>query len=548
MSCTGKKIDFFSKSVKQNDGSDPYIGMKNLSFWAVVLLCGTALFAEAGAADNKPAPLLNWCLLWCGSWEEKTFGFQDEPGVSGSLHNRGELKLHFIPPQLVLRGQALDKRPLNFSLDPPWGDSEKWVTNYTGGLYHKATGSRLLYGTLDEWGLSARIRNPWIRSPPYAENHKPLIADVKTAASASKEDEAYLYLSSPCLELSSILKMRGFVSAQSEVEEYKPAFSGGLDFTINKTDCLLMETFYTGATLPPSKPGSWFSASPPLPEREFRLFAAGLLFSSPAFSVSSDYAASETFAVGKDFYADLGVSLSPSLPFGERARPLLISLSADGAGERFVYRDGMDHGGGFRSAAKIEWKGKYSSLIKASTVLRAPGLSEDFNRSSSDFYWRFPSSAATRRNALRLARISLSADRNAVNPLKINDSFSGGFGISLNMSKIGIKNPIGVNFSGSVKGLPGADSGKSIYPALDKDWSWESAGLNCEFIWSIGVFQFRSKTGYAFFSEKDDKWDLSLGTTIRFKHGRFSFKAASPDFPEKWNWTVSWRTEIQRKL
>ena len=522
--------------------------MKKLSFLAAVLLCGAGLFAEGSAANNKSAPFLNWSLLWSGSWEEKTFTFQDEPGVSGTLHNRGELKLHFIPPQLVLRGQVLDKRPLNFSLEPPWGDPEKWVTNYTGGLYHKTTGSRLLYGTLDEWGLSARIRNPWIRSPPYAENHKPLIADVKTAASATKEDEAYLYLSSTYLELFSNLKLRGFVSAQSEVDEYKPAFSGGLDFAFAKNTSLLLETFYTGATLPPTKSSSWFSASPPLPEREFRLFAAGLLFSNPAFSVSSDYAVSETFAVGKDIYANLGISLSPSLPFGEKARPLLISLSADGAGERFVYRDGLDHGGGFRGAAKIEWKGRYGSLIKINTVLRGPAVNEDFNRSASGFYWRFPSSAITRNNTLRLTRISLSADRNTVNPLKINDNFSGNFGISLNMRKIGIKNPLGINFSGSVKGLAGADSNKSIYPALDKDWSWQSADLNCEFLWSVGVFQFRSKAGYTFFPEKDDKWELSLGTTIRFKYGRFSFKAASPDFPKKWNWTVSWRTEIQRKL
>jgi hypothetical protein len=528
--------------------SAPYIGMKKLSFLAAVFLCGAALFAEGSAADNKSAPLLNLSLLWSGSWEEKTFTFQDESEVLGTLHNRGELKLHFIPPHLVLRGQVLDKRPLDFSKEPPYNDPDKTVTNYTGGLYHKTTGSRFLYGPLDEWGLSARIRNPWIRSPPYAENHKPLIADVKTAASATKNDEAYMYLSSPYLELFSNLKMRGFVSAQSEVEEYKSAFSSGLDFSFAKNTSLLLETFYTDATLPPTKSSSWFSASPPLPEREFRLFAAGLLFSNPAFSVSSDYAVSETFAVGKDIYANLGVSLSPSLPFGEKARPLLISLSADSAGERFVFRDGLDHGGGFRNAAKIEWKGRYSSLIKISTVLRGNGLNEDFNRSSSDFYWRFPSSAATRNNTLRLTRISLSADRNAVNPLKISDSFSSNLGISLNMRKIGIKNPLGINFSGSVKGLAGENSDKSIYPALDNDWSWDSAGLNCEFIWSIGAFQLRSKTGYTFFPEKDEKWDISLGTTFRFKNGRFSFKAASPDFPEKWNWTISWRTEIQRKL
>jgi hypothetical protein len=132
--------------------------------------------------------------------------------------------------------------------------------------------------------------------------------------------------------------------------------------------------------------------------------------------------------------------------------------------------------------------------------------------------------------------------------LKINDNFSGYIGISLNMRQLGIKNPLGINFSGSIKGLSeAADGGISPFPVFGNEWLWESCEMNCEFIHSIGIFQIRSKTGYAFFPEKDDKWDFSLSTSIRFKHGRLSLKAASPDFPEKWNWTISWRMEIQRK-
>jgi len=515
--------------------------MKNLSVLIVVLLCGTVVLAA------EPALVLDWGLLWSGSWEEKTFTFQDEPELSGTLGNRGEVKLHFLPPNLTLRAQVLDRHPLDFSQEPPWGDPDKGVTNFTGGLYHKPTGSRLLYGVLDEWGLPARIRNPWIRSPPYAENHKPIIADIKTAASSTKEDEAYLYLSSPLFKLFPGVNLRTFISAQSEVDEFAPSFSGGLDFTIKKNNNLLLETFYTDKTLQPSSPSTWFSDTPPLPEREFRLFAAGLLFANPDFSVSSDFAMSETFAVGKDYYANLGISYSPSLPFGSKSRPLLISLSADGAGKQFVYRDGVSHGGGLRGAAKIEWKGKNSSLFRINTVLRGPGIDEDFNRSSSGIYWRFPSSAATRNNTLRLTRISLSMDRNATNPSKINDSFSGNLGISLNMRQIGIKNPLGINFSGSVKGLAGTNGDKSPYPVLDEDWSWETADVNCEFLWSVWIFQFRTKVGCTFFPEKDEKWDISFSTTVRTKIGRFSFKVSSPDLPEKWNWTTSWRMEVKRK-
>ncbi|MDR0320338.1 MAG: hypothetical protein LBI28_02440 [Treponema sp.] len=531
------------------------------------ILCGTGLFAENSApqiglppvsemasktsTENAP-PIFNWSLLWSGSWEEKTFTLDDDPALAGNLLNRGEIKLHFLPPALVLRTQILDRSSLNINIDEfQWEDlenPEKEVTNFTAGLYHKTTGSRLLFGVLDEWGLPARIRNPWIRSPPYAENHSPIITDLRTAVSTTKEDEAYLYLSSPFLEFSPNLKLRGFISAQTEVENFIPAIAGGLDFTFPKKTSLLLETFYTGRTLPQTKASTWFSDPPRLVERDFRLYAAALLFANPNFSLSSDFAVSETFSVGRDIYANLGVAISPSLPFGAKERPLLVSFSADGAGARFVYRDGANHGEGFRSAAKIEWKGRYSSLIRLNTVLRSPGFGNEFNRSSSGFYWRFPSSSAIRNNSsVYLTRISLSMDRNAVNPLKINDSFSGSLGITLNLPKFGVRSPLNINLSGSVKGLTGANMNPSPFPVIDEAWKWDSSTVNCELYLPVSNLQFRFKAGISFFEGKEEVWDFSLSSAVRFRLGRLSFKVASPAFPEKWNWTISWRLERKER-
>ena len=504
-------------------------GMKYLSLTlAVGFLWGAALFAEDASAKQ---PFLDWTLLWSGSWEE-----------SKTLHNRGEIKLNFLPPGLALRGEVLDRRTMNFELDPPWGDPEKGVSNFAGGLYHKPTGSRLLYGVLDEWGLSARIRNPWIRSAPYAENHKPLIADLKTAASNTKEDEAYLYLSSPFINLFQSTKMRGFAAVQTGIGDFTPAFSGGLDAAFTKKTGLLLEAFYTGATLPPTKNNTWFSNPPPLPEREFRLYAVGLLYNSPDFSVSSDLAYSETFAWGADIYGNLGISITPSLPFGSITRPLSVSFAVDGAGERFVYRDGANHGAGFRNAGKIEWKGKRNSLFRANTVLRGPGIGEDFNRSSSGLYYRFP--AANKGSPpVRLTRVSLTADRNAVNPDKISDGLSGTVGISIKLPQAVKNSPLGVNFSGSIKGLAASDGSPSPYPVSEEPWDFDTAGAACELVWSPLNLQFRSKLGYTAYEKKDEKWDFSISAAARFKHGRLSLKASSPNFPEKWNWTVSWRLE-----
>lgn len=570
--------------VKRHARSHPYRGMKNLSIfaaaflrsttvrWTAAVLWALAVFAPLPLAAQNSSPvtgnrkvlsLIDWNFLMSSSWEE-----------SKTLHNRAEFNLNFFlpsneqpsnkrqpspnsKPAFTLRAQVLDRRPLNFELDSPWGDPEKAVTNITTGLYHKNTGSRLLFGTLDEWGLSARIRNPWTRSPPYTENHKPLIADLKTAASSTKNDEVYLYLSSPVLNILSNVKLRSFISAQTEVKNFTPALAGGLDFSLPNKTGLLTEFFYTQALLPPTKSSSWFSNPPSLPEREFKFFAAGGIFHNKLISVSSDWAVSETFAWGTDIYGNFGISITPALSFGAKERPLSVSIAADGAGERFIYRDGLNHGDGFRTAAKIEWKGERNALLRFNTVLRGSGIGEAFNRSSTGFYYRFP---ATRKRdevkLIRFTRISINADRNAENTKKINDSISGYIGFSVNLQKMGIGaagvvSPIGVNISGSIKGLTSSETVPLPYPftkeifSPDKAWNLNTTGISCEFTWSPLKFQFKSKVGYTNNIKTDEIWDISLSTAYRFKHGRLSFKAASPVFPEKWNCTISWRAEIK---
>jgi hypothetical protein len=508
--------------------------MKYLSFlaagllWSVVFFAGPMASAAPSKKSVKEQPSFDWTLLWIGSWEKNK-----------TLHNRGEVKLNFTPFGLMLRGEAIDRHTMNFELDPPWGDPEKGLTHFLGGLYHKPTGSRLLYGVLDEWGLPARIRNPWIRSAPYAENHKPIMSDIKTTVSSTKEDEAYLYLSSPFINLFSTVKIKGFASAQTKTDSFSPDLCMGLDTAFTKNTGLLLEVFYTGATLPPTKNSTWFSNPPPLPEREFKLYAIGLLFKNPLLSVSSDWAYSETFAWGMDVYANLGIRLTPQLSFGAKSRPLSISLAADGAGERFVYRDGINHGEGFRSAGKIEWKGPKNSLFKADTILRGPCFGEAFNRSSSDLYYRFQAHRDS--FPVRLTKISFSTDRNAVNPQKIIDGYRGNLSFSIVLPKVKASS-LGVALSGSVKGFSSSET-PSPYPISFDSWVFNTAGANCELSWSPLNLQFKSKVGYDWYANKDDNCDISLYAALRFKHGRLSMKAESPDFPEKWNWTVSWRLE-----
>ena len=491
------------------------------------------LFAES-PAENTSQPLLSWNLLWTGSFEES-----DSNPLNFTLYNRGEFNLNILPLDLLLRARILDRRILNFELDDPWGNPRNEVTNYTGGLYHTATGSRLLYGVLDESGLSARIRNPWIRSPPYTENHNQLIAELRTEASATREDELYLHLSSPVFEMPNSVKFRLFGSAQIQ-ESNRPAFSGGLDAAFDRNTNLLLEVFYTEAVLPSTKVNSWFSDPPQLPERDFCLYGAGVLFKAASFSFSGDFALSQTFVWGTDIYANAGITFTPLLSTGRIPRPLTISLAADGAGERFIYRDGGNHGAGFRVAAKVEMRGSYSALFRIDTVLRSPGFGEEFNRSSSEIYWRFPA-VPNRDNKLniRVARISVSANRNAVNLNKIEDRFTAVFSLRINLPQT---NPLGLTFTGSIDGLS-EDENPSPYPILNNQWEWNTASVSCNISWSPGIFQFRSGIGINFFAENTEKYDFSFSTSVRFSRGRLTVRAASQDLPKKWNWTLSWRLE-----
>ncbi|MDR2480640.1 MAG: hypothetical protein LBD48_15185, partial [Treponema sp.] len=531
---------------------------------AGLLLFRTLLPAESTAADRKQEAAAGtrctWGLLWAGSWEENK-----------TLHNRAEVRLGFPAPSLTLRAQAVDRRIMDFTLENPWGGPADRITNFSAGLYHRPTGSRLLYGPLDEWGLPARIRSPWIRSAPFAENHKPVMADIKTAVSAAKTPEVYLYLSSPRFALfpglvKQEITMKSFASAQMRTAEVMaPAFSGGLETLFGKKSNLLLEGFYTGAELPARNSTAWFAVPPPLPARDFRLGAAGMLLNTPLFSLASDWAYSETFAFGRDLYGNAGLKTGP---FPAGSGKWSVALAADGAGEHFTGRDGGNPGAGFRTAGKFEWKGLRSSLFRASAVFRGPGIGETFDHGSMGLYCRFPAPVPAGRRTdknggrtagpapfpLRITRVSLNASRNAAAPEKIIDGIDGSLGLSLNLPLVLLPgfstgtgaratgSPLAINISGSVKGSA-SEEAPLPFPVPQEQWEFDSAKAGCELVWSPGIFQFRTKWGYEAAARKEGKWDASVSALARIGPGRFSIKAASPGFPQKWNCTVSWRLE-----
>jgi hypothetical protein len=451
----------------------------------------------------------SWDLLLAGSWEK-----------GETLISREDLRLRFSRPGLTLRTQVVDKRIFKAGSLPTREDLTGGNTAFSGGLYHTPTGSRLLYGIQDEWGLPARLRNPWARSVPFAENHKTSINDLETDPSSTKDEELYLYLKSPQLG-----PFTGFASVLLD-GDLNPAVGGGGALRFGKKLNLGLEVFYTGRELPPRNASSWFALPPPLPARDFRLYALGLILNTPLIDLSSDWAFSETFAYGRDLYGSLGLRL--------KLRPWTLSLAVDGAGNRYVGRDGSAPGAGFRAGGRLERRGKRSGLFRLGISLRAPGPGEAFERGSYLVSYHFPPPSGN--FPVSPSRASLSLNRNASDPEKIEDRLEGTLGLNAG--------PFRPALSVNLNGLTAEEGSPPAFPSPRSFGNPRSAAFSGEMSYAFKIFLIKTKLGYTARKEKGGIWDTSLNLTARKKSGRFSLKIASPEFPEKWTWEISWRLEI----
>jgi hypothetical protein len=287
-------------------------------------------------------------------------------------------------------------------------------------------------------------------------------------------------------------------------------------------------------TLPPRSSSTWFNTSPALPQRDFRLFAGSVLFSMPFLDIAADGAYSETFAYGGDFYGNVGLRLGD--------KPWRLSLAVDGAGSRYVGSDGTSPGAGFRTAAKLERRGRGSSLFRLGALFRGPGEADPefvlgyFNRENLSFYYRPPAS----RSFLGISRISLALDRDARNPEAVEDSINALAGIKL--------------------GGLGAVSEAKLTGTLDSggEYHFESLRVQESLSWTIknfpgirhipGGLHCSARAGCTVTGKKEPVWDGSFSAYIQGKlfskkSSRFSFKVGSSNFPQKWEYTISWRLQ-----
>jgi len=584
-------------------------GMKpHLCLLLLSVICCAAATAQSATEQTatklptaklpKAKPLLVPEFLWTGSWES-----------GHNLTDRIDFKLSAPRANLALRLQVLDRRPASstkvFTGSFGGETAGSAITQPGLGLYHLTTGSRLLYGTLDSYGLQARIRNVWIRGAPYAESRTESSAELKTAPASTAVPQGYAYLESPDLPLGrGQFRPFAFFMADNDPDDKAPAFGFGADYALGKVNFRL-EGFYAGQNLPERKSSTWFNEKPALPARNTRLFAGGAAFSVPAFGIAADLACSETFAFGRDYYGNLG------LRFGDK--PWRFSLAMDAAGSRYVDSAGSVPGAGFRAAARIERRGKKTGLFRLGATVRGPGpkqgtmqalktgkfaaFAEGMNRMSGELYYRLPESSAS----FGLTRFSFSFETDDRNEKKVLGSigamaaFKLGPVSAVSEGKItGINRKKSAGMEGNGYALDSYRIGQSLswtctIPALrkapraarqEKDSGGENiAGENAEnpseqnpsgekpaaprpSPANIGgaklggskaagagkktslTAQFSARAGYEKTAAKEGIWDTSFSASIRSKKNRLTIKAATPNFPKKWEYTISWRMRL----
>ncbi|MDR3122270.1 MAG: hypothetical protein LBU16_00630 [Treponema sp.] len=473
----------------------------------LLTLCPAVHIAPLGFSLGR-AGAISMDMLWSGSW-----------AYEGNLTNRGDLRLRAHKPALTLRVQMVDKRPA-----PPSQGVEEGLSAFSGGLYHETTGSRLLWGILDEGGLPARIKNVWNRGMPYAEQHQGAVADLRTEPSTTKENAGYLWLGSPWVAVPRLGLARGFGSALLDAEN-QAAFDGGLEAQFGGKNTLRAESFYARNHLAAKTSAAWFSETPPLPERDQDIMAGSLYFNSPGFAAAADMAWSETFAYGKDLYGNLAFRIGD--------RPWRLSLAADAAGSRYVGSDGGATGAGFRAAARLERRGKRSSLFRTSATLRAAAVGEQFYKGSGQIYYRFQTAPPRSQRFFRPSRISAAISRDASKSSGSSDADNKADSIAALWGFTLWKIPL--VFQGDLHG---------IYREAAGDYEFASAKMSAEASYSVKLFQFSVKQGYAINKKGEGQAETGFSASIRGKWGRLSLKTSVADSGREWDVGVSWRLQL----
>lgn len=436
--------------------------------------------------------------LWTGSWEHEK-----------EIVNRLDLKLGVPKLGLLFRGQLIDKRSV------PFKETDGAVLPALGtAMYHTGTGSRFLYGNIDETGLSARLKNIWLHGTPLQTNHSPSSSDLTTAPSSTKEPGFFFYLGSPRWG-----PLRLFSSIYFE-DDLKPLYLAGIDYFFSPKIWIKIEGLFTEQIAGARQPSTWFAEEFWLPERRSRLFGGSINFNHPFWGISGDAAYSETFAFGKGVYADTSFRIGH--------RPWRFQAGFDMVSGAFTDREGKIADNGMRAGLQFEVWGKAGAFFKMSANVQGPKFGSALAKSRLAASYYFP---APKNLFVRISRIHFNLDGNSLLQSEPGSTAKAGFGLY-----------IGPVLATSEFSIHGDDAqNENALPRIEDFISWNMLSISEELQYRVSIWAFRTKFTYSLEEKKHGKVDsyaLQFYIAANWKWGKVSGTLRFNDIPNDWTFTI----------
>jgi hypothetical protein len=313
--------------------------------------------------------------------------------------NRGDLLFDVAPWGLGFRTMVLTSGKLGAEN----GGETVEHNSMNGGLYHKQSLSRLLWGPLQFKGLEARTKNIWLRSPPFPDYREATLADLDESAGPQKPPQAYLALGTPT---SGPLRLYGSALLDPTLpldSQNGPVVTVGSEYRGRGASLGRIEGLYTYRTLQERRVDTWFSESPPQPSQGMSFGALGWALLSPTLALAADGALSHAPLRGYGGYGNGGLRWGSD--------PLRLSLSYEASSPGFMDWQGKGLSQKARGALRAEYYWKRGTFFRWTIQFDEPFVTGPLEKTQTEirYYWGAPKTSAPLFNPLS-GGFSLSSD------------------------------------------------------------------------------------------------------------------------------------------
>lgn len=432
--------------------------------------------------------------------------------LSGSLldlekwENQGDLLCDIVPWGLGIRSMVLTSGKVDGTSIEGTGVS----TSFNGGLYHRKSLSRLLWGPLRFQGLEARTKNIWLRSPPFPDYREVTLADLDESALPQKPPLAYLALGTPT---NGPLRLYGSALVDPSLSldsPNGPVVTMGSEYRGRGASVGRIEGMYSYRTLEGRTADTWFSESPSQPSQGMSFGALGWALMSPTLALAADGALSHAPLRGYGGYGNGG------LRWG--SEPLRLSLSYEASSPGFTDWQGKLLSQKARGALRTEYFWKRDPVLRWTIQFDAPFVMGPLEKTETELRYYWPSSKPPAPHFRPLSTgFSLASDGGEAPAIENKASFL--FDCSL----------LGMGFQGSA-GLLWSDPQNPGSPVSVPRWTdssvWKtitgSGGLSYRGPW----WYLKGTLGLTQGASKPPVWNESVYLSLRLGSSQFSVKVS----------------------